>query len=188
MKQHPIAIALLALSAAAGANEVNPIYVGAAVGQARYQCLYSGSCNEERAASGKLYVGYIFVPVVSWSDMKLASSVELDAYRGAGAKLFSNQDWNASFKGVGALYKANLKASEAFSLNAHLGMAYLETRFDSGFSSARGRFSPVGGLGLSYALDKNWSITLDYDRFHLKFGAPASQKAEMLTIGAGYKF
>ena len=174
-KKNILAAALMAAgvltSGFAGANEVNPIYVGGAIG------LKAGSADAGESA--KAYVGYTFPETSALLGVPFKSSVELDLYQiGTGQALRS--------RGASVVYKADFAITNAFSVNAKAGLSHMSTRQWGQDKSSTGL---TAGLGMSYALDKNWTVTADVDRVKADtaFGS-GHRHVNMWSVGVRYKF
>lgn len=175
-KKNILACALLAAgvltSAMAGANEVNPIYVGGAIG------LKAGS-GSGAGESVKAYVGYTFPETSALLGMPVKSSVELDLYHMDGAEALRT-------RGAAVVYKADFALTNAFSVNAKAGLSHMRTRLWGQDKSSTG---VTAGLGMAYALGNNWTATADVDRLKADIAyASGHRHVNMFSIGVGYKF
>jgi hypothetical protein len=186
MLKKTIAASLFAIGSCAGAAETNPVYVGANVGlhnSFSNNCSYY--CDERAGNSGKVYAGYVF-----GIGTVLQSSVEVAGFANEKSRaLAGGGDNDLSLRGGSAVYKAAFKLSDTVSLNARLGVAYVDSVTDdrnANMSNSEGKFGATGGVGLAYALDPHWSLTADVDR--LKVGYAGIGYVNTVALGAGYRF
>lgn len=80
-----------------------------------------------------------------------------------------------------------------FSLVGRVGGTYgwTETSVGVGVPAASGDehgFGATYGVGVAYDFDRNWSVTLDWDRHHLKYAGDQKSNTDVATIGFKYRF
>jgi outer membrane autotransporter protein len=177
--------ALLALSGAAQAAEpASPFYLSASAGRVHAQT-WCTMCEKE-TNFGKITAGYDLGTSSLWPGSQITSSVELSHFQSGHmdneSAMGAAYGMRQSFRATGVYYKATVRESQAFSLNARLGVAHVIDRIEDVYSVRNyGKNTVAAGLGVSYALDKNWSIQADYDRLQ-------SSKLNMISAGVGYRF
>ena len=60
--------------------------------------------------------------------------------------------------------------------------------YAAGGSDTKNAVVPVAGLGVSYALNKQWSINGDWDHIRSKFSSQEKASTNLFTVGASYRF
>jgi len=196
------AIVLAVGSAGAGAaayGDTSPLYAGAAVGRMQYKvaCALGGECRLHDNGSGKVYAGFSFAPASLWQGSELTSSAEVVGYYGGKVHLneqfpgFSTP-YTESFRGGALMYKASIRESQALSLHVRAGVSHLTGKLTLKGADYATRKStetaPAFGLGVSYALGRQWALNADYDRLRVTFAGPATDTVHMFTLGAAFKF
>ena len=196
------AVALVAGSGVASAapyGDTSPIYVGGGLGRTEYdiRCRLADKCNLHKTGSGKLYAGFSFAPSDVWHGVQLVSSLEAVAYQSGEVALNGRYQSIVaplvqSFRGAGLVYKGSIRAGESLSVHGRVGVSHtwgkMEYKGRPPSSATFGRTAPTAGVGLSYALDRQWSLNADYDRLKVKFDGWPVDTVHMMTLGAGYKF
>ena len=131
----------------------------------------------------------------AWPGSELTGSVELTGYLGGRADIGSGLDeglyeMSAAYKGAGLGYRLALRETESLSLHARLGLAHLSgtTRINGRDLQSASSTGITSGLGLSYAINKHWSLNADYDLLRVKFVNDHHTKVHLFTAGAAYKF
>ena len=191
-----IATALGSSSAqAASYGDTSPLYAGVGAGRTFFNTYcYDGECRVHTKGSGKVYAGFNFAPMSAWPGSQLTGSVELTGYVGGKAAIDSGgsalYNLSTSYKGAGLGYRLSLRETESLSLNARLGLAHVSgtTTVDGLDLDGVGFTGATGGLGLSYALNKHWSLNADYDLMRVKFVSHHKTNVHLFTAGAAYKF
>jgi opacity protein-like surface antigen len=149
---------LLSLSACAHAADPSPVYLGGGLGN----------------ASAKATLGYSFGEV-PFPGGSFVNSLELVG--------FSAKPHATRANGIGALDALSFKFDN-FALTARVGLGWTRTldylpRETAGL---------MAGLGASYALDQHWAVNLDVDRVPTRFVVAGKEKANLVTVGASYRF
>jgi hypothetical protein len=80
-----------------------------------------------------------------------------------------------------------------FSLVGRIGTTYGWTETSVGLgvpepAGDRNGFGASFGAGASWDFDRNWSLTLDWDRHHLKFAGGENKNVDVALIGVKYRF
>jgi len=196
-----LAGAALLASAQARADDVSPGYVGGSIGvNSSYSttCYNIDGCNDKTNSSGKLYGGYTLNTRTAWDSHKVTDSVELSSFwingKSASDGFFQNRQKTT---GAAVTWATAMELGSGFSLNSRLGLAYTRTREEQSggglpgtLSSNFNRFGATAGVGLSYALNRNWSLHADYDYVPIKTwsGSNANGHVNMWSAGAAYHF
>lgn len=195
-----LSAALLAGAAAgAAAAEVSPGYIGADLGLRNHyslDCLGGAAvCDKNANRSGKLYAGYT---LGSGEMLGMASShaVELSVFTGGTAKgAFKNgdgvlQQGEGKLAGFGVVNAGSLKLSEDWTLRTRLGVVFQrgKVNYAAGGSDSKNQLAATAGLGLAYALDKNWSLNADWNFQPVKFGKSGNTNLNTFSLGAAYHF
>jgi outer membrane immunogenic protein len=181
---------------AASYGDTSPIYVGVGAGRTFFDAYcYDGECKAHTKGSGKVYAGFNFAPMSAWPGSELTGSLELTGYVGGKAQIGAGTNSGLykianSYKGAGLGYRLSLRETEFLSLNARLGVAHVsgKTALDAVELHSVGSTGVTGGLGLSYALNKHWSLNADYDSLRVKFIPYRHTRVHLFTAGAAYKF
>ncbi len=173
-------------ASAAAYGDNSPIYLGGALGQS-HQSGWCDGCIVSDKHSGKVYAGFSFAPFSLWQGSEFTGAAELTAYRGI-QDSDSVPGYRDAFKGAGLGYRLSLRETEALSLHARLGVTRLTSMQEwRGQNWSNSKTGLTGGVGVSYALGRHWSLTADYDRLQLS-DKVGKNRLHMVTFGAGYKF
>src|SRR5450830_1490385 len=201
--QHIIPAAMLALAAfapfhaSAADAEPGPVYAGASYGfraSTGLDCAPGQqNCDKSSKRNGKAYVGYSFdalpfqggvavpaIELVGYTSGSVTSGFDTAAGKVAGRGKFNG----AGVQGVLAYH------FDAFSVSGRAGVAYTKANVDyaAGGSDKENKAGLMYGLGTAYALNKNWSLHLDWDRVPVKYSGSQKTKADMFSLGASYRF
>ncbi|CAN7221964.1 outer membrane beta-barrel protein [Duganella sp. LjRoot269] len=198
----------LAAGSCAGAEELSPYYVGADLGihtKYKLECWNGIGCDDIAGRSGRLYGGYTFGSNVVFGKDN-SNSVELSTFEFGNVRsvVQSSPDGGhlpakSKVYGLALDYASRLKLSDRLSLvsRAGLSMARSSVQYADAFtlnnygaagSVRHNRFGLTYGLGLSYAVDKNWSVNVDWRRTPVKLGANDKTHVDMVSFGVGYNF
>ena len=199
---------LLLAAFSAGAQESSPYYVGADVGfSSKYRdlrCWTDNDCDSHGDFSGRLYGGYTLGSNQLFG-LRNTNSLELSAFGfGHARSVIQAADsfyLNGKSKVYGGSlnYVSGLELTQGLSLQSKVGLSLARssvqyatmTGFDNYGASGSVRHNRVGvnyGLGLSYALDKNWSLHGDWLHVPVKLGAGDKTSVDMYSVGVGYGF
>jgi OOP family OmpA-OmpF porin len=185
MKRFVLGAAALALSLAANAET----YIGGAIGSSEIDadCSLSTSC--ENSDSGfKIYGGYV-LPQSPLPGLALEVGY-IDFGQSSATRLLVTTKVEAS----GLLFNAamRLKFTPAFSGVGRLGLGYIEGsdngRYGLGLNAAsKSGFELYYGLGLEYALNKQFKLTGSADFTSFDTGNQTGD-AHLLSVGLQYGF
>jgi OOP family OmpA-OmpF porin len=159
-----ISIALLgALMLAAPFAARSQAYVGAAVGQSKFEV--------ENDAAAKVFGGYQFSP---------SFAIELGAHA-LGSTTVGNR--SADFSAIDLSYFGTLILSKGVSVHGRIGVYRADI-------TARGNdVGPTYGLGVGYALTRNAALRAEWQRFaKLGPGSEPEMNIDVLYLGASYRF
>jgi opacity protein-like surface antigen len=203
-------LALLAVAALpAAAQEPSAGYVGANWGVSSNYALscYPGlACDRNTSRSGKIYAGYTLGTSKVFGTMQNTSAIELSAFAAGGAYGYLPR-WDTALMqaryrmaGLAVTHASTLMLTDALGLNSRLGLAYtrgsaefpdLWTQKDYGsrYSYHHYRLGATAGVGLSYALGRNWSAHADYDYVPVKYAdETGNSHVNMWSVGVSYHF
>jgi hypothetical protein len=180
-----IAAGVLAIAGSAHAEET---YAGAALGARTHyglDCNGSAVCDRNGNASGKVYLGRTYSPhfgaeVMAFSLGKASGSIDGANGRAAG---------RVRAEGVGAVAVARTQL-DAVTFKARLGAAFEHgrTKYADGSSASKNALVPVLGVGASFALNKQWALTADWDLIGGRFNGKEKAGVQMLSVGAAFSF
>ena len=198
-----LAGAALLVSAQARAEDLSPGYVGAGIGvHSNYSatCYDFNGCNDKTNSSGKLYGGYTLGTRTGFAGHQLTDSLELSTFWINGQFASANagmSQYRKKTTGLSLSWATEMELGSGFALNSRIGLAFTRTRgeardslYGDSQSSGDDRIAPMAGLGLSYALNRNWSLRADYDYVPIKTtsGSRGNGHVNMWTAGAAYHF
>lgn len=159
--------------------------LGAGLSKADVDCSGTTSCDRT-GTSVRAILGYEFAP--NWAiEASLADLGRVKA--SATVPLVGNVQTSARLRSVGLGVAGTLPLGEAIGLTGRLGVASNRTSISG---SANGRSvsdsethtTPYVGVGLSYALSKQTSISLTLDRTRAEYG---DEKIAVVAAGAGVR-
>ena len=186
MKQLAWAIALTAL--AAGSAFADETYVGAGIGARTHyslDCAAGQACDRLGSASGKVYFG---------TTLGDRFGVEGVAIRLGNATGVVNRD---SGPATGRVRSESLGAvgvvrftQDAWTVKGRVGAALSHGKVDyaAGGHASKTALVPMVGLGASYAIDKHWSVNLDWDRLSSRVSDKGRASADLVTVGFSHAF
>lgn len=191
-----IAASITAMSISASAHADTTIGSAWAVRtNSDLNCAVGGACERASKSSGKIYEAYNF-SVTPYNGFSITQSVEGMLYRIGDTKASFNtksgvKNGIGRSSGAGIFYKVDLGTDE-FGVVARIGSNFSRGSVDyvgGGSDSDKSWFAPAGGLGVRYNLNKNWTLTADWDRLPTKYNSTASKsKNDMYSLGVAYKF
>lgn len=173
-------LALMGLTAIASAadgtpDSAGPFYASLSAGQLHG---YGKSLKAVKAT-----LGYDLLTMALWPGSQVTGSIEASRMQTE-----SDGPDRLNFSSEGVYLKASVRESESLSVNARVG--YANTGIHDNFMGMAGHgYSQkmAWGAGLSYKLDKNWSLNADFDRY--KTGSQGwTQNLNMVSAGVGYRF
>jgi outer membrane immunogenic protein len=170
-------------------------YVGVGLGGARVglPCAAGQPCNRNATGSYKFFLGvepteHLGAELMAW---------RLGDARGSGLLGTNLLPARTTSEGLGLVGVARTQI-DAWTLRARLGVALggkSRTELDA---SSIGPVAPssttlrertlIGGLGASYALNKNWALQVDWDRLPTRVTASTKAKADLYSVGVSYRF
>lgn len=158
-------------------------YIGLSVGSAKLNtdCAAGLSCGDPNG-SFQIYSGGMFSP---YFGVQLGYLQLRDADRNDGTTKVSGA--NVVLLGVAPL-------GSTVSLLGRIGGTYGWTKTSVGLlalttpSGSRNGFGPSIGAGLSLDFSRNWSLTADFDRHHLKFAGDEKKNVDVAMLGVKYRF
>jgi len=182
-------LATIAAAAATGsARAAEDTYVGAGIGVRSHvdlSCAAGANCDRNGNASGKIYFG---------KDLTDTWGAEAFAFRfgkatGTVGSPAGNVPGSVKAEGLGVAGTARLNYGD-FTAKARLGAAYVHGRtgYDAGGSDSKNSLAPLVGVGVSYALNKQWSLNADLDVVRAKFSSQEKASTQLYTLGASYRF
>ncbi|MDM4764780.1 outer membrane beta-barrel protein [Pelomonas sp. SE-A7] len=186
-----IAATLLAGTAVAASAQstANPVpYAGASVGaynKYSLDCSAGAACDRTGSWGGRIYGGLDYG---SFAIEGVAFGM-----KGADGTLRANNGQftggHLSTTGVGVQGVVPFLVNGDFSLKGKLGLAYVRGKASlPGGVEDREAWRPMGGLGMSYALNKQVSLNADYDVTQAKYNNVGKARTGMFSLGASYKF
>lgn len=194
--QQAAALALLAGAACGGtAAHAADFYGGVGLGSARVglPCATGQACERSATGSYKAFVGvepteHLGAELMAW---------RLGDARGSGLLGTNLLPARTTSEGLGLVGVARTQI-DAWTLRARLGVALgtkSRTELDTssvgavapGSTTLRER-TVIGGLGASYALNKNWSLQADWDRLPARVTTATKAKADLYSVGVSYRF
>ena len=183
-------LAAVAAAAASGsARAAEDMYVGAGIGLRSHtdlNCATGAECDRNGNGSGKIFFG---------KDLTDTWGAEAFAFRlgkasGTVGSPAGDVTGNVKAEGLGVAGTARAQVSD-FTFKARLGAAYVHgrTSYDAGGSDSKNTLAPVVGVGVSYALNKQWSLNADVDQSCAPSSASQEKASTQLyTVGASYRF
>lgn len=201
---------LAGAQAQAQGPEQSQYYVGGnwGVGSNYALSCYPGlQCDRGTSHGGKIYAGYRLGNTKLFGDMPNVNSLELAVFETGGALGYLPR-WDTALMegrykmtGLALTHASALALTDAWRLNSRLGLAYTRGRVEyenplvrndfGTYSGAdhRYRIGATAGAGLSYALNRNWSLHGDYDYVPVKYSnETGNSHVNMWSLGASYHF
>ncbi len=182
-------LATIAAAAAAGsAHAAEEAYVGAGIGVRSHtdlNCAPGADCDRNGNGSGKIFFGKDYGD--TWGAEAFA--FRLGKATGTVGSPAGDVPGTVKAEGLGVAGTARAQWSD-FTFKARLGAAYVHgrTSYAAGGSDSKNSLAPVVGLGVSYALNKQWSLNADMDHVRAKFGGQEKASTQLYTVGASYRF
>jgi len=205
-----LALGLLAGAAVqASAQEPSAGYVGANWGvSSNYalSCYPTLDCDRNTSRSGKIYAGYTLGTSKVFGGLSNTSAIELSVFAAGGAYGYLPR-WDTALmqarykmQGLAVTHASALMLTDSLGLDSRLGLAYtrgsaefpdLWTQKDYGsrYSYHHYRLGVTAGAGLSYALNRSWTMHADYDYVPVKYAdETGNSHVNMWSVGAAYHF
>lgn len=182
-----LAAALTAVAGAASAQAAGQSYIGASIGlQNKYsiECVGGVACDKTGSFGGKVYGGYNI-------DQFAVEGMVFSTGRAKGSVLKSGSLVAGEVRNMGlGVYGVLPLTVDNFTLKGKLGLAYVNSKatYTAGGSQSKSSFAPVFGAGVSYAINKQWSINGDWDHIRAKYSSDGKARVNMLSAGLSYKF
>lgn len=190
MKQLFLGAAALILSAAAGAET----YIGAAIGPSNVEANCNATTACDKSDTGyKIYGGYV-LPQSPLAGLALEVGY-IDFGKANATYAFGLVERSTEASAVAFNAALRLKFTPALQGVGRLGLAYVEGK-DSGVnviglvqagSKSESKIEPYIGLGLEFAINKQFKLTGSADFTSYDTGND-SGSARLLSIGAQYSF
>jgi hypothetical protein len=185
----------LFLSTSALASET---YIGAGLSaytRSTVKCGFDDPCERAGTNTGKIYAGYMF-DALPYNGFNITHGVEAMGYQvGANKARYSYKNkfvaGAGETAGVALLYKLDVSFNNDFSIHSRLGTSYAHSsvKFAPGiYESNSSWFAPVVGLGAKYAMTKNLSLVVDWDRLPNKYSGNHKAVNNMFSLSIEYKF
>lgn len=202
----------LLLSDQAFGADLAPAYVGAnwaASSNSTISCFHgvpSMDCDRGTSRGGKVYAGYALGGSVVFGRFKNLSALELGVFASGGVEGYLPR-WDTALMqgrhrmaGLSLTHASVLMLGDALGLDSRLGVSYTRGSVDypsvwrlndygANGSSHRYRVGLTAGAGMSYALNANWSLHVDYDFVPVKYSEETGHShVNMWSLGASYRF
>jgi hypothetical protein len=178
-----LAWAALAASAAQAADS----YVGLGLGSGRQDltCATGQACDRTSTGSFKAFLGVeptenLGVEAMAWR----LGTAQGRVAQGAGLVAARTRSEGLALTGVARTQ------FDAWTLRAKLGVGYVTGKADlaGGSRVKSSHWAPVGGLGVSYALDKRWALNADWDRLPTRYTSSTKAAGDLYSVGLSYRF
>jgi len=164
-------------------------YIGANISlYNRYalDCKNGAPCDLSPGAGGKVFISQQFETLGGLGLEAMAYGIG----SGQGTLKRGNGEEAGWVKQAGLGAYAVLPLSyRDFTIKAKLGAGYAQGKatYAAGGNDSKWSFQGLYGLGLSYAINKQISLNLDYDNVGAKYGA-GSTRMGMFSAGLSYRF
>ena len=180
--------AIAAAATAGGALAAEETYVGAGIGVRSHvdlNCTPGAPCDRNGNASGKIFFGKDLTD--TWGAE--AFVLRLGKASGTVGSPAGAVPGSVKAEALGVAGTARAQVSD-FTFKARLGAAYVHgrTSYDAGGSDSKNSLAPLVGVGVSYALNKQWSLNADVDVVRAKFSSQEKASTQLSTLGASYRF
>ncbi len=177
-----------ALAASAQSLSKPEPYAGASLGvynKYKLDCSAGVSCDRTGDWGGRIYGGLDYGSFA-------VEGVAFGAKSGQGTLRLGNgtaTPGSLSMTGAGVQGVLPFLVHGDFSLKGKLGLAYVRGKASiAGGVQDDSSWRPMGGVGLSYALNKQVSLNADYDTVQAKYNSAGKVRTDMFSLGASYKF
>ncbi len=157
-------------------------YVGFGLGNGKLNttCVAGLECADPDGAF-HIYTGGMFS---QWAGIELGYTQLDGADRNGGT---------TKVKGLSLLLTAGVPLGDYFDAHIKAGGTYGWTKVTAaaGVPIATGSENGFGwsyGAGLAWNFSRNWGLTVDWDRHHLKFVGDDKQDVDVATLGLRYRF
>lgn len=193
-----LASALLGASGAAAAADLSPGYMGVDVGYRNhynFDCLSGSPCERNAGASTRVYGGYTLGQGEAFG-LKSTRAVEVAAFTGGSVKGAFRDGTGALSPGKGKLSGVSVVVASATQLSdnwawtTRLGLVaeHGKVNYTAGGSDSTNTLAVTVGTGLSYAIDRNWSLNADWNYLPARMGKAAKSNLNVFSVGAAYHF
>ena len=182
-------VAAIAAAAATGsASAAEDMYVGGGIGARSHvdlNCAAGANCDRNGNSSGKIYFGKDLTDTFGAE----AFALRIGKATGSVGSPAGSVPGSVKADGLGVAGTARTQVSD-FTFKARLGAAYMHgrTSYDAGGSDSKNSLAPVVGVGVGYALNKQWSLNADLDHVRNKFNSQEKASTDLVTVGASYRF
>ena len=193
-----LASAFLGASGAAAAADLSPGYMGVDVGYRNhynFDCLSGSPCERNAGASTRVYGGYTLGESTAFG-LQQTRAVEVAAFTGGAVKgAFKDGNGGLSpgkgkLSGVSVVLASATKLSEDWAWTTRLGLVaeHGKVNYTAGGSDSTNTLAVTAGTGLSYAIDRNWSLNADWNYLPARMGKAAKSNLNVFSVGAAYHF
>lgn len=194
-----LAGAVLGASGAAAAADLSPGYLGMDVGfrnHYNFDCLSGSPCERNAGASTRIYGGYTLGETLAFGSLKTTRAIEVAAFTGGAVKGAFNHGGGVlspgegKLSGVSVVLASSSKLSEDWAWTSRLGLVaeHGKVNYTAGGSDSTNTLAVTVGTGLSYAIDRNWSLNADWNYLPARMGKAAKSNLNVFSVGAAYHF
>lgn len=203
-----LAASALTVSGNVAAADLSPGYVGGDIGvrnSYKLDCISGLECDKKANRSGRIYAGYTLGSNEFLGKENIGSIEFSNFLIGSADGGIVNKDGVATqgrgkVKGVALVHSSAMKLGNDFSLVTRVGASYAHGTVDyattagkndygRGGKDSRNTFGLTYGVGMAYALDKNWSLNADWNYVPVKFSDKGKNNGvNMFSLGAAYHF
>jgi outer membrane protein W len=183
MIKFAISSTLMIASVASAETEVGLSLLGQS--KSKVGCVAGAKCESSTGGS-KLYVDTLINPSFGLGAIAYTSQEQSGGYQ-------KNTGGVAAGKGKAQGVAATVFIPftyDDFTFKARAGLGYAKGKVSylDGSSSSKTSVVPVFGAGVSYAINKNWSINADLDRLPVKYNDKEKANIDFFTVGGAYHF
>lgn len=179
------AVALAALAAPAAHAAESYVGIGLGSGRQDVPCVNGQPCDRSSSGSFKAFLGVEPTPRLGVEAMAWRlGAARAGVAQGSGLQV-------ARTRSEGLALSAVARAQvDAWTFKARLGVGYATGKAElaSGARVSTSQWALVPGVGVSYALDKRWTLHADADKLPTRYTPSTQGKADLYTVGLSYRF
>jgi opacity protein-like surface antigen len=180
-------LSALAGVASAQQSQAPSAYIGANLGlynKYNIDCAAGVTCDKTAKSAAKVYGGYNFDQFAIEGMLFTTGKAKGSLRQGSSTVAGSVSDMGVGIYGVLPL------SFDAFTLKGKLGAGYVRSKasFAAGGEQSKSSFTPLIGAGVSFAINKQWSINGDWDQIRGKYSSDGKARVNMFSAGVSYKF